>query len=186
MTRRMEGILRKLLNTLSAALIVAAVVLGIQIAVFKPSAAKIESPRNESSKDQIGQEPQNPMLTRLSGLKMSKTVSAPTAEAVQKPLAPALGTLIHVKGIMDFGDPKTCEAIIESVRANKMRNYKIGETVDGISAVVTKIDSAVTFNYDGKSVTLNVNSGESVQGPPTAGRENSPVVAEEKVNRPAP
>ncbi len=92
-----------------------------------------------------------------------------------------LETLIRVKGIMDFGDPKSMEAIIETMRASRTANYKVGDTIESVGAVVTKIDSAVTFNYDGRSITLNVNSGEAAEAPPpAAGNVGLPVVAEEK------
>lgn len=184
MTKHWETLLTRLLHGLAALFFIAALVLGIQVLRVKrqPKAIAISTQVSEKEKPA---EAQNPNMARLSAMKMSKTVVAPTVTAAPKPAAAPLASLIRVKGIMDFGDPKAVEAIIEQVRTNKMANYKVGDTVEGVGAVITKIDATVTFMYDGQTVSLGVNSGESAEAPATAGSNNSPVVAEDR-SRTAP
>ncbi|HYG77640.1 MAG TPA: hypothetical protein VEK08_21725 [Planctomycetota bacterium] len=98
---------------------------------------------------------------------MTRTV-VPRIEVAPKPPAPNLASLLRVKGIMDFGKSQSNEAIIEILRVNQTRSFKVGETVPDAGATITKIDSAVTFAYDGKSVRLEVNATESAELP-TAG-----------------
>jgi hypothetical protein len=64
--------------------------------------------------------------------------------------------LIAVKGIMDYGDPKENEALIELLRANRTLSCKAGQTMQEVNAQVVKIEKAVTFKYDGKNVVLGI------------------------------
>ncbi len=178
MTRGLEALLRKILNAAAVLLMTLAIVLGVKAANYRATATPAESLTRSESKKTAAKVPVDPKLAKLSDLKMSKA-GAVIIETISKPAAPPLSSMIRVKGIMDFGDPKTTEAIIESIRLNKTNNYKTGETVEGVGATVAKIDSTVTFNYDGKAVTLSVNGGESAEIPPTANNGDAPVVAED-------
>ena len=178
MTRGLESLLRKVLNIAAVLFMALAILLGVKVATYRSSAIVTDPSTRSESRKAIAKAPVDPKLAKLSDLKMSKAGAA-IVEAVSKPAVPPLSSMIRVKGIMDFGDPKSTEAIIESIRLNKTNNYKSGQAIEGVSATVTKIDSAVTFNYDGKTVTLGVNGGESAEIPPTANNGNAPVVADD-------
>lgn len=178
MTRGIEALLRKILNAAAMLLLAMAIVLGVKVVTYRASVTADDVLTPTVSKKATAKMPMDPKMAKLSELKMSKAGAA-IVETVCKPVAPPLSAVIRVKGIMDFGDPKTVEAIIESIKLNKTNNYKAGQTVDGVSATITKIDSTVTFNYDGKAVTLSVNGGESAELPPTANTGNAPVVADD-------
>lgn len=178
MTRGLEALLRKILNAAAVLFMALAIALGVKVATYHATVSVIDPSTHSESRKTTAKVPIDPKLARLSQLKMSKA-GVVVIETVTKPAAPPLSSMIRVKGIMDFGDPKSTEAIIESIRINKTNNYKSGQAVEGVSATVTKIDSAVTFNYDGKAVTLSVNGGESAEVPPTASNGNAPVVADD-------
>ena len=167
MTRGFEALLRRGLLVLSLCLIGGAIALAITTFLTPPAPFKmpVASAATEKKAEPITQDPK---IAKLLASKMNKTV-VPRVEVVQKPAAPSLSTLIRIKGIMDFGDPKTTEAIVEIIKANQVKTYKVNDTIVEVGATVTSIDSAVTFNYDGKSVKLSVNSGESAEVAPTAG-----------------
>ena len=182
MTRGMEALLRKILNTVAALLLLLALALGAKVLTFHPTPGVDAVAISGKSSANVKPDPVDPRLSRLAQLKMSRP-GAVLIENTAKPAAPALSSLIRVKGIMDFGDPNTTEAIIETMRLNKTSNYKLGQNVEGVSATITKIDSGVTFNYDGKTVSLNVNGGESAEIPPTASNGGMPVVADDIKSR---
>jgi hypothetical protein len=181
MTRNLEAIFRRALRVLSFLMLACAAALAVFIMLGKNAPTRLEVPKApDLTQKKENLPPLDPRYTKLAVSKMTKTI-VPTAETVQKPVAPNLGSLIRVKGIMDYGDPKTCEAIVESLRSNKTKSYRIGDTIDDVSAKVTKVDTGVTFEYDGKSVTLNVNSGETAESAPTAGNPGAPAVASERM-----
>lgn len=167
MTRGIEAVVRRGLLLLSLCLIGGAIALAVKTFLSPPELPKMPS-ETVAAEKKIEQAIQDPKIAKLLSSKMNKTV-VPRVEVVQKPVAPALSTLLRVKGIMDFGDPKTTEAIIEIIRGNQIKTFKVNDTVAEVGATVTQIDAGVTFNYDGKSVKLSVNSGESADLPPTAG-----------------
>ena len=166
MNRRAEVWLRRGLYGLSFCLFAGAVAVGCVVAFSPPEASAV--PDGGAAVPVDRKEPQavpsDPGITRLAGLKMTRSSVGPRKEAA-KPAAPTLSSLIRVKGIMDFGDPKTNEAIIENARTNEARSYRVGDTLQGIPAVVTAIDEAVTFTYEGKPVRLGVSSPDKDQGP---------------------
>ncbi len=92
----------------------------------------------------------------------------PKVEVVVNPPVPELATLIRVKGIMAYGDPKDNEAIIEIIRINQTKTYRIGETVHETNAVITAIDKGVTFTYDGQTTRLEIKANERVDYRPIA------------------
>ena len=75
---------------------------------------------------------------------------------VKKPLAPKLQALIRVKGIIQAGDPKNNEAIIQVIRSGHSVFCKVGDEVAGGNAKVVQIGDGVTFEYLGKNVKLGI------------------------------
>ena len=169
MTRGLERLLRRVLTVLAYGLVLGGAVLCVDVFLSPPVPAAVEFSLPEVAGpkgDSISQP--DPKIARLAATRMSKA-SAAKLDTPQKAPVPGLATLLRVKGIMDYGDPKNNEAIIEIVRANKTANFRVGDTIAEVNAVVTKVDTGVTFDYDGKSVRLNVYSGESVDSRPAAG-----------------
>jgi len=111
--------------------------------------------------------PAHPALEKLAQTNMTRTV-APKAAASQKPVAPPLEALIRVKGIMDYGDPKTNEAIIEDLRSGQAQNYKAGDKLKDLDALVKQVDVAVTLEYDGKTIRMDTRGGERSEHKPVA------------------
>jgi len=115
----------------------------------------------------------NPKIAQLAQTRMSKTIIVKPV-VIEKPVPPplpGLSTLIKIKGIMDFGDPKTNEALIENVKSSQTKGYKVGESVQDVNAVVKGIDTGVLFEYGGKEVRLGIQSNESAEVAPVAGFE---------------
>lgn len=166
MTRRVEALLRRGLLLISVCMIGASIALAVKTFLSPTESTKIPT-TIVSAKAAEPALQNDPKIAKLLSSKMNKTV-VPRIEVVQKPAAPALSTLLRVKGIMDFGDPKTTEAIVEIIRANQIKTFKVNDTINEVGATITQIDAAVIFNYDGKSVRLSVNSAESADVP-TAG-----------------
>lgn len=168
MTRGVEALLRRGLLLLSLCLLGTAVVLAVKTFLAPPESPKLPPAAIASEKKIEPHVQADPKIAKLLSSRMNKTI-VPRVEVVQKPPAPALSSLLRVKGILDFGDPKTAEAIIEIIRGNQIKTFKVNDTIVEVGATLTHIDTAVTFNYDGKSVRLSVNSGESADVAPTAG-----------------
>ena len=176
MTRTLEAVLRRTLQLLACVMLLSAMVLLVY--AFSSSRtpsdgdiAAMESPGTV----QGGQKAPvlDAKIERLAESRLNKTIIAAKTEAPPKPPAAPLASLIRVKGIMDFGDPKNNEAIIEHIKSTQTKSYRAGETLQDVGAVIVHIDSGVTFKYDGKDIRLNVNSEESAEIPPTAGSGNS-------------
>src|SRR6188472_3168363 len=117
MTRGLESLLRRTLLMVALCLILGGAALTIHVFLSPPRPIKIEAstpfvarPEQSAAAD--------PKISRLMAMKMSRTVTQ-KVEVVQKPPAPNLSSLVRVKGIMDFGNPKTNEAIIEIIRSNQ-------------------------------------------------------------------
>lgn len=106
--------------------------------------------------------PRNASHEALVKKPMSKTIIQTTELKVAAKAA--LDTLIRVKGILDFGSPDANEAIVEILGSRKTVTCKVGQTVEEVGAVVEKIDTAVTFQYDNKSITLKIQSEDQVDG----------------------
>jgi hypothetical protein len=168
MTRGIEALLRRVLMSVSLCLIGAAVALAVKTFIVPSAAPHVPALTIAADAKKAVVEPADPRIVKLLSSKMNKTI-VPKIEVVQKPAAPALSSLLRVKGILDFGDPKTAEAIIEILRGNQIKTFKVNETIAEVGATITLIDTGVTFNYDGKSVRMTVNSGESADAAPTAG-----------------
>lgn len=125
----------------------------------------------------------DPRIGRLEHFRMSRTVARP--EAAGKPSAPALSAIIRVKGIMDYGDPKENEAIIEVLYSGKTVSCKAGDRVEGIDAEVRKIDTGVLFAYDHGEVRLEVwREGQAESLPVATPDRPVPALANEIRERP--
>lgn len=187
MTRGFQLLLRRIIRVLAFCMFMAALTIGSQVLLSPPQPEAIElslrSKNDVSSEEKIKET--DPKIARLLNTKMSKTI-VQKVEVVQKPPVPNLSTLIRVKGIMDFGDPKTNEAIVETIKSNQTKNYRVGESVQDVHAVVTSIDSAVTFTYDGKSIRMNVNAAESAEVFPTAGGGSSALTSTQNTVKQTP
>jgi hypothetical protein len=109
----------------------------------------------------------DPKIEKLASVKMTRTIKE-KSETVVKPPVPDLGTLIQVKGIFAFGDPKDTEAVIENLRTNQTDSYKAGNAVKGINASIVKIAKNVTFSYDGKEITMEIKSSDKAAYAPIA------------------
>lgn len=134
------------------------------IGVGSPAPITNNGPNNKSAAEKS-----DPKLERLATSRMTRTV-VPRQVIVQKPVAPDLNTLIRVKGILDFGDPKSNEAVIETLRNNQTRNYRVGDTIPDINAVISKIDTAVTFEYDSKTLRIEIKSNDRTELSPIGSR----------------
>jgi hypothetical protein len=168
MTRGTEALLRNLILAASALLVLAGAGLGVWAFTEREDGAGPEDANPiGDAKPPSAVIQDNPQLDQLARAKMTRTV-APKASSTAKPPTPALDTLIRVKGIMDFGDSKSNEAIIEDVKSGRSQNYHVGEQVRGTEAVITQIDSGVTFKYDGKSVRLEMRGNERSESKPMA------------------
>jgi hypothetical protein len=125
------------------ALLVARPPVPAQVPEVKPPTAKPATPTRD------------PLLEQLASAQMTKKVEAPKADTAKRTVMP-LNSMIRLKGTMDFGDPKSNEAIIENIRTNETKSYRVGQMVEGPNAKVLKIDQAVTFTYEGQEVRLEV------------------------------
>lgn len=135
----------------------------------------------ESGKD--ARKGSDPQVARLETVRMSRTVAKP--QTAGKPSAPALSAIIRVKGIMDYGDPKENEAIIEVLYSGKTVSCKTGDKVEGIEAVVRQIDTAVVFAYDNGEVRLEVwREGQAESLPVASPDRPAPALANELRERP--
>lgn len=97
----------------------------------------------------------DPLLEQLASLQMTRKVEVAKDEPARRTVMP-LNSMIRLRGVMDFGDPKSNEAIIENLRTNETKSYRVGQMVEGPNAKVLKIDQAVTFTYEGQEVRLEV------------------------------
>lgn len=181
MTRRQEIILKRVSNAVAVVLAVAAPLVVIVALATQSSGGKIEAQVDDGGAGDSRADvlPANPKIKTLMGAKMSRTQAVRKVE-VQPAATPDLATLVRVKGILDFGDPKNNEALVESIRSNQTKAYKVGESLDGINATIALIDTAVTFNYDGKKVRLKVNAESTSSALPVAGSADSAVTTREK------
>ena len=179
MTRRMEAIMGKVLYGVALVCAAAAVALCVHVFNLPSDALNVLAQEQEPPAAKMpasAELPADPALAKLAAARFSKTIAPKAPVVVVKPPAPALGSLIRVKGIMDFGDPKTNEAIIEIIRDHSTRNFVAGTQVEGVGAAVLKVDSAVVFQYDGKEISMGVNSDVSIELP-VAGQFELPSIA---------
>ena len=185
MTRTFEVVLRRTLQLLACVMLLSAMVLlvyAFSSAGLRPEQTVVVPDMNPV---QNGQKSAalSPKIEKLAQTQLNKTIIAAKTEAAPKPPAASLGSLIRLKGIMDFGDPKNNEAIIEHIKSNQTKSYRVGESVQDVGAVIVHIDNGVTFKYDGKDVRLNVNSEESAEIPPTAGSGNDALSDRSKIKQ---
>lgn len=169
MNQRVETKLAQVLNLTTVALVVAAGLVVYKAVTYAPPAITIKEvkPAAQAAPEQRTQDDE---ITQLAGAKMTRTV-VPTVEAVPpKPPAPKLSSIVRLKGIMDFGDPKTNEVILENVRTNQTRGYKAGQSVDGVDAKILKIDNDVLIEYDGQKIKLKIDGEEAAEALPLAGQ----------------
>jgi hypothetical protein len=164
MTRSMERMLRRIINVASIIMIIAASAL-LFCSVIKPNLViTLPSEQEFHATSTSTSEPQklDARYERLAKTKMSKSVIAKT-EAVAKPSAPDLSTLIRLKGIMSYGDPKDNEAIIELIRTGQVKTFKAGETILELNATILQVDSVVTVKYDDKTIKLEVKNTNTAE-----------------------
>ncbi|MBI3828867.1 MAG: hypothetical protein HY291_05090 [Planctomycetes bacterium] len=168
MTRGMEALLRNLILAAAGLLLLA----GIGLAAWaftenEEPPQSLEPKAATAGKTSPELAPANPQLDQLARAKMTRTVT-PKAATTAKAAAPALDSLIRIKGIMDYGDPKSNEAIIEDVKSGRAQSYRAGDRLQGVDAVVTQVDSGVSIQYDGKTVRMEVRGNEQSEGKPMA------------------
>lgn len=166
MNRRAERILQRVFNVTACALLLGALALLAKIFVLptpSPCADEGYEPKLAASPDKSAQA--DGRVAKLSNVRMSRPITAPL---VAKTKAPPLETLIRVKGVFAYGDPKDNEALIEVIRSNQTRSYRVGETIPEINATVVKIDSSVTFQYDGKTLKLEIQNNQRADAGPMA------------------
>jgi hypothetical protein len=168
MNRGVERLLRRCLWGVSALTAVAAVVL-VGVSFLSPP-EPLALPSLENAPALPGQKAgkrRDPKVEQLAGARFTRTVLAPAAAA--KPAAPLLQTLIRLKGIMDFGDPKANEALIEDIRSGQTKGYRVGQVVEGVNATVVKVDTGVTLSCEGQTVRLEVEAQTRSESGPLAG-----------------
>jgi type II secretory pathway component PulC len=170
MTKRMERWMERLLNTTTVLLL--AGTLAVVYVAFKAEEVSVDF-KTHSSPVESGPgrlETSNETVRKLADTQMTRTV-APKAEVqAPKPPAPKLSSILKLKGIMDFGDPKANEAILENLRTNQIRGYKAGQSIEGIDAKIIKIENDVYFEYDGQKIKLDMNGDEAASSLPVAGQ----------------
>lgn len=109
----------------------------------------------------------DPLMEQLASAQMTRKIEAPPQPVAMRTLLP-LNSLIRLRGVMDFGDPNSNEAIIENLRTGETKSYRVGQVVDGPNAKVTRIDDGATFQYEGQDVRLEVpRDPETGSGPLT-------------------
>ena len=108
---------------------------------------------------------------------MSQSVhrpAPPVAAVAITPTVPALSSLLKLKGITDYGNPKLNEALIlvfeQGGRGGETDFYKAGENVRGVNALVLQVGGDVLLRYDGRELVLklNVDGDERAEGLPVA------------------
>ena len=168
MNRSSERLVERIFKVTSVACIAGAAAL-VAISVKDRGTSEVLSPEAGQTTSSGKSEPVkvDPKVSRLSGVKMSKTIIPKSTTAVQPP-APELHTLIRVKCIMDFGDPKKNEAVIESLRTRQSKAYKAGDTIADVNATITEIGETVTFSYDGKVLKMDMRINERAESLPIA------------------
>jgi hypothetical protein len=185
LTRSGETLLRRLLSGGTLLLLAGALML-LAMAVLQPPTARdvdVSIKQYEASDKAESEVP--PKVKALISTRMSRSIVAKPVENKSAP-APELSTLIRVKGILDYGNPKENEALIEIIKTNQTMSCKTGDAVQGVSAVIVLIDSAVTFRYEGKLCRLGTSSGEAESSSlPFAGRD-APVLSDGQTQIPGP
>lgn len=168
MRRGTETILRRTLMFGAAAMLAGAIAIS-----YQTFAIPVEAPRlnltmpSEPPSAPKRISPLDPGIAKLSSTKMTRTI-APVIQKIEiaaKPPTPKLESFLRVKGIMDTGNAKTTEAIIEILREGKTRFVRVGEVISEANATVAKIDGSVVFLYDGKNVLLQVNGETGIELP---------------------
>lgn len=170
MNQRIEKMLAQVLNLTSFAMVAAAGVVVYMaltyappVIAFKEVNAAVQVPSEQPTGD-------DEIVRQLAGSKMSQTVVMKAEVAAPKPPAPKLSTIVRLKGIMDFGDPKTNEVILENVRTNQTRGYKAGQSIDGVDARIIKVENDVWIEYDGQKIKLKIDGEEAAEALPLAGQ----------------
>jgi hypothetical protein len=148
------------------ALLVARPPVPAQLPEVKPPMAKPATPARD------------PLLEQLASAQMTRKVEA-VKETAKRTVMP-LNSMIRLKGTMDFGDPKSNEAIIENLRTNETKSYRVGQVVEGPNAKVLKIDQAVTFTYEGQEVRLEVPRDPETGAGPLTGPGRTVETAKQK------
>jgi len=170
MNQRVEKMLAQVLNLTTLALVVAAGVVAYMAVMYAPPAITVKEVK-APVQTTLEQPTQDDEVTKqLAGARMTRTVVPKVEVAPPKPPAPKLSTIVRLKGIMDFGDPKANEVILENVRTNQTRGYKAGQSVDGVDAKIIKIDNDVLIEYDGQKIKLKIDGEEAAEALPLAGQ----------------
>jgi hypothetical protein len=163
MTRQREALCRRLLALLSGTCVLGAIALAAHTFVVPPATQMPELPALAAPQPRPGQPLlDDPRAARMANLKLSRTV-VPQAAVVRKITLPELNTLVRLVGVLSYGAPQDNEALIEVLRSRQTKSYRVGDSIPEIKATVTKIDSGVTLDYDGKLTRLEIRSGEQVQ-----------------------
>lgn len=162
MSRKFEMLCRRCLGVLSFACVIASAALLAHV-FFVPVTVPVPELRVAAATQNTHASLENAdaRAAQLSGVKMSKTLITTTA-GNGKPV-PELGMLIRLVGVLSYGDPKDNEALIEILRTKQTRSYRAGDTIPEINATITRIDSAVILEYNGKQARLEVRNDERAE-----------------------
>jgi len=136
-----------------------------------PEPAQI--PELQPTKGQAGLAQTDPLLEDLAKARITKNVPPPKPPEPPKKTVMPLRSLVRLKGVMDFGDPNSNEAIIEILRTGETKSCSAGKVINlapNPNAKVLKVDSGVTFEYQGKEVRLDVPRDPETSSGPLTGR----------------
>ena len=172
MTRGMEKRLRQILTILSLAFAASALFVAQRALTKSDVSATVAAAPSHPVVTPKPPETQDPLIEKLRTSKMTRAIvvkrPAPVAVAAAKPAAPELSSLIRVRAILDFGDPKDNEVVVEVIRTGSSRSYRAGDLIGDVNASIVSIDKFVTFKYEGKTLQLDVRSGEKAENSQTA------------------
>jgi hypothetical protein len=167
MNRQAERVLQRLVNASACVLLLGALVLLARMYLLSAPPSNLDTgfePKFALSPEKTAQT--DGRVAKLSNVRMSRPIATPSATKAKA--APPLETLIRVKGVFAYGDPKDNEALIEVIRSNQTKGYRVGETIPEVNATVVKIDSSVTFQYDGKTLKLEIQNNQRADAGPIA------------------
>lgn len=133
MTNRMEKWLERLLNVATILLLVGGLALVYSALNAEEVVVEFKSSARPAEVHQEPSELSNEKIQLLAEKQMTRAVLPKVEAAPPKPPAPKLSSILKLKGIMDFGDPGSNEAILENLRTNQTRGYKAGQSIEGIA-----------------------------------------------------
>ncbi|MBE7461898.1 MAG: hypothetical protein HS116_00265 [Planctomycetes bacterium] len=163
MTPRFERLLGTLCQAFALLLAAAGAVLFLAAVAAPPAPITValeETSPSVGSQD-ASERSRLEAFKKLSAAQLTQTIVPKARDAHKPPPPPALETLIRVKGILDFGKPDENEALVEVIKSQETSSYRVGQTVTGVQAQIQKIDAAVTFQYAGQRIELQVHDGSS-------------------------